>query len=60
MAIDDKPKIGNTYQVYMYDDPDDGLRKAIMPIDYDNMSKFPNPGAEGVLYKDNSTGKIYK
>lgn len=60
LAIDDKPKTGNTYQVYMYDDPDDGLRKAIMPIDYDNMSKFPNPGAEGILYKDNSTGKIYK
>jgi len=52
LAIDQKPKIGNIYQVLFYVDPDDGLRKAIAPVQYTSTSAFPMQGAAGVYYQD--------
>ena len=60
LAIDKKPATGNIYEVFFYDDPDDGLRKAKCPIKYDNKAAFPEIGVEGLFYLDNNTGMIYK
>lgn len=60
LAIDEKPKIGNIYEVYMYEDPEDGLVKAKVPIEYESYNNLPMVGVEGNFYKDRSTGKIYK
>ena len=59
LAIDQKPKIGNVYKVFFYTDPDDGLRKAQMPVQYSAKSAFPQQGAAGVYYEDTSNSKIY-
>ena len=59
LAIDQKPKIGNVYKVFFYTDPDDGLRKAQMPVQYSAKSAFPQQGAAGVYYEDTSNNKIY-
>ena len=60
LAIDNKPETGNIYEVFFYDDPSDGLRKAKCPVKYENISHFPDQGAEGVFYLDQNTGMIYK
>lgn len=60
LAIDKKPAIGNTYDVYIYTDEEDGLTKAKKPIEYSTMDDFPEVGAEGVFYKDLSDDTIYK
>ena len=60
LAIDKKPETGNIYEVFFYDDPDDGLRKAKCPVKFENKSHFPEKGAEGVFYLDMNTGIIYK
>ena len=52
LAIDQKPKTGNIYQVLFYTDPDDGIRKAIAPVEYTSVSNFPLQGAAGVYYQD--------
>ena len=60
LAIDTKPAIGNIYDVFFYEDPDDGLTKAKMPILYSSYAEIiKSPGAAGVYYKDTSTGTIY-
>ena len=60
LAIDTKPAIGNIYDVFFYEDPDDGLTKAKMPILYNSYSEIiKTNGAAGVYYKDTSTGIIY-
>lgn len=59
LAIDQKPKVGNTYKVFFYVDPDDGIEKAQMPVQYSNKSNFPMQGAAGVYYEDLSEEKIY-
>ena len=60
LAIDTKPKIGNIYDVFFYEDKDDGLTKAKMPVLYSSYSEIiKNQGAAGVYYKDTSTGIIY-
>ena len=60
LAIDTKPKIGNIYDVFFYEDPDDGLTKAKMPVLYSSYAEIvKTSGAAGVYYKDTSTGKIY-
>lgn len=60
LAIDKKPKIGNIYQVYMYNDLNDGLTKAKIPIKYESKSSFPSIGNEELLYLAKDTGFIYK
>lgn len=60
LAIDTKPRTGNIYEVFFYNDPKDGLKKAKCPVKYENKSRFPETGVEGVFYLDNNTGLIYK
>jgi len=60
LAIDTKPAIGNIYDVFFYEDPDDGLTKAKMPVLYSNYAEMVKiSGVEGVYYKDISTNTIY-
>lgn len=59
LAIDKKPKTGNTYYAFSYIDPNDGLKKWHCPIKYSSRSNFPETGAAGVFYLDQSNGVIY-
>ncbi len=61
LAIDTKPKIGNIYDVFFYEDPDDGLTKAKMPILYRSFAEInKTPGAAGIFYKATDTNIIYQ
>ena len=60
LAIDSKPQIGNIYNVFFYDDPDDGLIKAKVPIEFVDKSHFPTKGTEGCFYMDKASNIIYK
>lgn len=60
LAIDNKPEIGNIYEVFFYTDPDDGLVKAKCPVKFINKSHFPKQGAAGVFYMDMTSKIIYK
>ena len=60
LAIDKKPKPGNSYQAFEYEDPVDGIKKWHCPIKYKTFSNFPTKGAMGVYYMDTSKNKIYK
>ena len=60
LAIDKKPKVGNTYKVFGYEDPLDKLVKYHSPIVYSSVDNFPERGAEGMFYLDSSTQIIYK
>ncbi len=60
LAIDTKPTTGNIYEVFFYDDPTDGIRKAKVPVKYLNRATFPVVGNEELFYLDLSTGFIYK
>lgn len=60
LAIDSKPQTGNIYNVFFYDDPDDGLTKAKVPIEFVDKSHFPTKGAEGCFYMDKTSNIIYK
>ena len=59
LAIDSKPKIGNTYQCYFYQDETDGLTKAKVSINYNTMAEFPKVGEIERLYLDTQTNKVY-
>ena len=59
LAIDKKPKVGNTYQVFFYTDPDDGIEKAKKPVMIATGDSFPQVGAQGVYYYLQSDQKIY-
>lgn len=60
LAIDNKPQTGNIYNVFFYDDPDDGLTKAKVPIEFVDKSHFPIKGTEGCFYMDKASNIIYK
>lgn len=61
LAIDKKPKIGNTYDCFFYEDPDDELIKAKVPIKYRNFAELnKNAGAAGIFYMTEDDKKIYK
>lgn len=60
LAIDSKPQTGNIYNVFFYDDPDDGLTKAKVPIEFVDKSRFPTKGTEGCFYMDKASNIIYK
>lgn len=61
LAIDKKPAIGNIYEVFFYEDPDDGLTKAKAPIKYENYAAMAaTNGVQGNFYLDEETSKIYK
>lgn len=59
LAIDTKPTIGNVYEVFMYEDPEDGLTKAKAPIKFGSAASFPEQGAEGVFYYAEDMNSIY-
>jgi len=61
LAIDKKPSIGNIYEVFFYEDPDDKIIKAKCPIVFRNYAELSkNPGSEGVFYLTQEDNKIYK
>lgn len=60
LAIDRKPQIGNTYQVFFYEDPEDKIIKSKCPTVFPNKSQFPLVGVQEVFYMDASTKKIYE
>ena len=59
LAIDNKPKIGNIYEVFMYEDPTDGLTKAKAPIKFAAAANFPEQGAAGVFYYAGDLKQIF-
>lgn len=61
LAIDSKPQIGNIYECFFYEDPDDELTKAKAAIKYRNYAELSkNKGAAGTFYMTEDDGKIYK
>ena len=60
LAVDTKPTVGNTYQCFFYEDPDDNLIKAKCPIIYPTKNDFPKMGVVGVFYMANNDKTIYK
>ena len=57
LAIDEKPKIGNTYQRFFYEE--DGISKAKYPLIFNSKAEFPSIGEYGSFYMDKSTNEIY-
>lgn len=60
LAIDSKPKVGNTYKCFFYEDPDDKIKKAKCPITFPTFSDFPKEGKADVFYMAKDSGIIYK
>ena len=60
LAIDSKPTIGNSYKVFFFIDPDDGITKAKKPVEFANYNSFPKKGEVGVYYYAADTRIIYK
>ena len=60
LAIDSKPTVGNTYQCFFYEDPDDNLVKAKSPVKYPTRSDFPKIGVVGTFYMAQDSGVVYK
>lgn len=50
LAIDDKPDIGNKYEVAFYEDANDGIIKTKVPVLVADESELSRPGLIGVLY----------
>lgn len=59
LAIDTKPKTGNIYEVFMYEDPTDGLTKAKAPIKFAAAANFPEQGVAGVFYYAEDLKQIF-
>lgn len=60
LAIDNKPTVGNSYKVFFFTDPDDGITKAKKPVEFTSKSDFPDKGEAGIYYYAADTGIIYK
>lgn len=61
LAIDKKPQIGNVYDCFFYEDPDDKLIKAKMPIKYSTWAELNKiNGVEGTLYMTEDNGYVFK
>ena len=61
LSIDSKPKTGNIYECFFYEDPDDNLTKAKLPIKFSNKASLDKiAGAAGVFYMTEDDKKIYK
>ena len=50
LAIDKKPKVGNTYKAFSFIDPNDGIEKWHCPLQFGSDNDFPTTGAAGVFY----------
>lgn len=59
LAIDKKPQVGKIHKVVFWEDPEDSLMKAKVPLEFSSISTFPVKGFPGTLYLDKSTNKIY-
>jgi len=59
LAVDKKPKTGNVYDVYVYYDEEENLKKAKMPLKYESINEFPEKGIVGLFYLDESNGNVY-
>lgn len=59
LAIDEKPKTGNSYRVFQYTDPQDGELRWGRPIYCSSRSEFPNKGTDGSFYYNATDEKIY-
>lgn len=60
LAIDSKPKIGNTYKVFSYEDPKDGIKKMKRPLPFSSKENFPQTGSENTFYLDQNNNIVYK
>ena len=61
LAIDRKPQIGNTYEVFFYTDPDDGIVKAKKPLKFKNYDELKDlEGDVGLYYYAEDKNIIYK
>lgn len=60
LAIDSKPKVGNSYKAFFFIDPDDGITKAKKPVEFASKAAFPDEGEVGQYYYAANTGVIYK
>jgi len=61
LAIDRKPQIGNTYEVFFYTDPDDGIVKAKKPLKFKNYDELKDlEGDVGLYYYAEQENVIYK
>ena len=60
LTIDSKPTVGNSYKVFFFIDPDDGITKAKKPVEFASKSLFPDKGEAGIYYYAADTGIIYK
>lgn len=60
LAIDSKPKIGNSYSIILYEDPDDKILKAKTPVKVAKYELLPRPGIFNILYYVEEEEKIYR
>lgn len=60
LAIDSKPRVGNTYQVFFYEDPDTGIMKVKRPVPYASLTRFPAQGSEDTFYLALDSNRVYK
>lgn len=61
LAIDKKPEIGNIYDCFFYEDPDDKLTKAKLPIKFKSWADLNKiNGVEGTLYMTEDNGYVFK
>ena len=60
LAIDKKPNAGNSYKVFFFTDPDDGITKAKKPIEFASRSNFPTKGEPNQYYYAADANIIYK
>lgn len=60
LAIDQKPKIGNTYYVFFYEDKNDKIKKAKTALNFLSKSNFPTVGQEELFYRAENENKVYK
>ena len=60
LAIDKKPQVGNIYECFFYEDPDDKLVKTKLPIKFKSWVELNKiNGIEGTLYMTEDDGYIY-
>ena len=61
LAIDKKPQIGNVYDCFFYEDPDDKLTKAKLPVKFKSWADLNKiNGVEGTLYMTEDNGYVFK
>lgn len=60
LAIDSKPKTGNTYKVFSYEDPKDGIKKIKRPLQFSSKENFPQIGSEDTFYLAQNNNTVYK